>query len=144
LPAGAVWAAYELATLLLFFETIPSEKRVGMLTVFNLANAGAVVVGSALGGAMLAVCGASRGAYLAVFVVSALARAAAVVALVRMPRGATSMPAAATEPLPQPVLRQPRGGTPPLQGPHWRRGHVPAPAAGPQRPAGESLPPMPG
>ena len=86
LLAGAVWAAYELATLLLFFETIPSQKRVGVLTVFNLANAGAVVVGSAIGGAMLALSSASRGAYLAVFAVSALARAAAVVTLVRVPR----------------------------------------------------------
>ena len=45
--AGGVWAAYELATLLLFFETIPTEKRVGVLTAFNLANAAAVVIGSA-------------------------------------------------------------------------------------------------
>ena len=49
--AGAIWAAYELATLLLFFETIPAEKRVGVLTAFNLANAAAIVLGSTIGGA---------------------------------------------------------------------------------------------
>ena len=94
MAAGAVWAAYELATLLLFFETIPSEKRVGVLTVFNLANAAAVVLGSALGGAVLAVFSASRGAYLALFAISALARAAALVMLVPVPRAAISTPAA--------------------------------------------------
>ena len=122
LAAGAVWAAYELATLLLFFETIPSEKRVGVLTVFNLANAGAVVarLGPGRGGAGRF--HASRGAYLALFAISALARAAALVTLVRVPRAATATPAApaaTAEPLPQPVLSQPRdGGATPLQGPH--------------------------
>ena len=133
LAAGAVWAAYELATLLLFFETIPSEKRVGVLTVFNLANAGAVVLGSALGGAVLAVFSASRGAYLALFAISALARAAALVTLVRVPRAAISTPAAVVavaEPLPQPVLWQPAHRR---DGPAARAALASRPSAGPGR-----------
>ena len=93
--SGVIWGAYDLATLLLFFEAIPSEKRLGVLTVFNLANAGAVVAGSAVGGVVLAVCSASREAYLALFVISAVARAAALVLLVRVPRLAVARSAAA-------------------------------------------------
>jgi MFS family permease len=144
--AGAVWAAYDLATLLLFFEAIPSEKRVGVLTVFNLANAGAVVAGSAVGGAVLAVCSASRGAYLALFVMSAIARAVALVVLVRVPRVDVARTAAtpAAQPLPQPVVRQPRpAGTPHLRGPHWQRGQA-APTAASQRPADQPRRQMPG
>src|SRR5262249_19142976 len=35
--AGAVWAAYELAMFLLFFEAAPREERTSILTLFNLA-----------------------------------------------------------------------------------------------------------
>ena len=84
------WAAYELATLLLFFETIPAEKRVGVLTAFNLANAAAIVLGSTIGGALWLCFAASRAAYLALFVLSALARAGALLLLVRAPRAAAS------------------------------------------------------
>jgi MFS family permease len=146
--SGAVWAAYDLATLLMFFETIPSQKRVGVLTVFNLANAGAVVAGSAVGGAVLAACSASRAAYLALFLISAVARAGALVMLVRVPRSVPASPAAqeapAAQPLRQPVFRPSRPvAAPQLAGPHWRRGRTPVAAAG-QRPTDPSLPQLPG
>jgi MFS family permease len=143
--AGAIWAAYELATLLLFFETIPAEKRVGVLTAFNLANAAAIVVGSTVGGALLACFAASRAAYLALFVLSALARAGALVLLVRAPRAAASRSATlpvAVQSLLEPASRQPRPATGPyLHGPHRQRGATPAAA---KRPPDHPLPQMPG
>ncbi|NUQ64977.1 MAG: MFS transporter [Pirellulales bacterium] len=84
--SGIAWAGYELAMLLLFFESIPSQQRVAILTVFNLANAAAVVLGSLLGGAYLAAMAATPGAYLALFVVSGVARLAALILLVRVPQ----------------------------------------------------------
>jgi hypothetical protein len=84
--SGMVWAAFELATLLLFFETIPTEKRMGVLTIFNLANAAAIACGSFLGAGILAAMGTNRQAYEVLFVVSALARGGALLLLVRLPR----------------------------------------------------------
>ncbi|MCA8988116.1 MAG: MFS transporter, partial [Planctomycetaceae bacterium] len=51
--SGMVWAAYELAFFLMFFESIPEEKRTSMLTVYNLINVTAWVSGAALGGFIL-------------------------------------------------------------------------------------------
>ena len=47
--AGITWAAYELAMLLLFFETIRPHDRTGMLTAYNFANSLATAAGSILG-----------------------------------------------------------------------------------------------
>lgn len=82
---GMVWAAYELATLLLFFEGIPAEKRVAVLTVFNLANAAAFFAGSILGGALLSAFGASPAGYAVLFAASTVARLASLALLVPMP-----------------------------------------------------------
>ncbi len=84
--SGMVWCAFDLATLLLFIETIPRQKRVDVLAVFNLANSVAMAGGSLLGAGILAALGAGRGAYLALFAISALARGLAIVVLVRIPR----------------------------------------------------------
>jgi hypothetical protein len=86
--SGVAWGAYDLATLLLFFQTIPRQRRVQVLSVFNVANAAATVAGSVIGGGVLSAFGASRSAYLAVFAVSTLARAAALVLLARKPQTA--------------------------------------------------------
>ncbi len=83
--SGAAWCAFDLATLLLFFETIPRQKRVDVLAFFNLANSAATAGGSLLGAGILAVLGANRHAYLVLFGLSTIARAAAIVLLVRVP-----------------------------------------------------------
>jgi MFS family permease len=83
--AGGVWAAYELTTLLLFFETIPRGQRVPLLTLFNLANAAATAGGSLLGGVLLTMLGGSAAAYATLFVLSAVARAVALALLSRAP-----------------------------------------------------------
>jgi MFS family permease len=122
--SGAVWGANDLAVLLLFFETIPREKRINILTVFNLANAVATAAGSLLGGALLLVLGTTGQAYLLLFALSTVARAAALLLLVRVPASAgarwlrtvrLAIPqphAAGADDLPRPRY---------LQGPHWRR-----------------------
>jgi len=83
--SGMVWCAYDLATLLLFFETIPRQKRVDVLAFFNLANSAATVGGSLLGAGILAALGANRHAYLILFGLSTIARAAAIVLLLWIP-----------------------------------------------------------
>jgi MFS family permease len=86
--SGVLWGANDLASFMLFIETIPREKRVSILTIFNFANSIATVAGSLLGGALLLFAGASGATYLLLFSISAIARAAALVLLVRVPAAA--------------------------------------------------------
>ncbi|MBL1216471.1 MAG: MFS transporter [Planctomycetes bacterium] len=72
--AGAIWAGYELATFLLLFDHIAEHERTSILTVFNFANALAMVGGSLLGGTVLGVMGEVIGSYHVVFVMSGVAR----------------------------------------------------------------------
>jgi len=84
--AGAVWAAFELAMLLLFFERIPREQRLGLLTIFNVGSAAAIALGAVVGGAVLSAFHACREGYHVLFMLSAVARFAPLLLLVRMPR----------------------------------------------------------
>jgi MFS family permease len=102
--AGLTWAGYELAQLLLFFDTIPTERRVGVLTLFNLFNAVAIFSGSIVGGLMLAELGAGRYAYQMLFLASTLVRVAAMLVLVRLPARA-----AKPRPIPPTTIVLPRG-----------------------------------
>ncbi|MCA9262434.1 MAG: MFS transporter [Planctomycetales bacterium] len=83
---GITWAAYELAFFLLFFESIAEEERTSVLTLYNLLNTTAWVMGSLLGGAILLMHAASFEGYLLVFGVSSLARFAALALLMRVPQ----------------------------------------------------------
>jgi MFS family permease len=83
--AGTVWATWELATFLLFFESIPREERTSLLTLFNLGNAAALVTGALLGALALKTFGATREVYLTLFAASSVARAATLVLLWRVP-----------------------------------------------------------
>jgi len=84
--SGLTWAAYELAMFLLFFETIRPEERTSVLTTYNFANALATVLGSIVGGALLALLGKSPSSYLALFAVSCGARLLTLINLARLPR----------------------------------------------------------
>jgi MFS family permease len=81
--SGLMWGAYELATQLLFFETIRREERTSVLTYFNVVNAGAILVGSLVGGALLAGFGGRRG-YFVLFAVSFVGRLATLLLLPRV------------------------------------------------------------
>jgi hypothetical protein len=84
--AGSAWGAYELALMLLFFETIPERQRTAVLTLYNVANSLALVAGSAIGAAVLSAGGVSHAAYLWVFGVSTLLRFIGIFWLYRLPR----------------------------------------------------------
>lgn len=71
---GVIWAAWELSTFLLLFERIDARDRTSVLTLFNLANALAIVTGAGAGAAILGWLGVDRRAYLVLFVVSGAAR----------------------------------------------------------------------
>jgi MFS family permease len=86
LLGGATWGAYELAIFLLFFETIPSRERTGILTWYNVANSAALAGGSLLGGLVLESLGVSPQAYLTVFAGSSILRGLSVLLLLYMPR----------------------------------------------------------
>jgi MFS family permease len=83
--SGAAWAAYELAMFLLAFETIPDQRRMAVMTAFNLANATAILVGSLLGGTLLLLGGITQRAYLTLFLISSIARVFAILLLLRAP-----------------------------------------------------------
>jgi MFS family permease len=83
--SGAVWGAYELANLLLILEAIPAAKKVNILTIYNFANALAIVGGSIIGGYLLTAFGGGCHAYLMVFLASSIARLTALMILVKIP-----------------------------------------------------------
>ena len=83
--SGVGWAAFELASLLSFFERIPPQGQTSVLTLYNLANATAVVVGSAVGGLLLRGFGEGMAGFVAIFVVSTVARVAMLGFLRRVP-----------------------------------------------------------
>jgi len=79
--SGLAWACYELATILLVFDSIRPEERTSILTTHNLANSLAMSTGVVLGSLVLGALGLGPRAYLAVFLVSSAARALTLFAL---------------------------------------------------------------
>jgi MFS family permease len=73
--SGVAWGAYELATLLLFFDTLAPEDRVKRLTQFNLANVSALAAGSAVGAVILSNAPSPALGYVVLFLVSSAGRA---------------------------------------------------------------------
>jgi MFS family permease len=83
---GVIWAGYELATLLLLFERIDETERTSVLTIFNLANATALVGGALVGGTLLKALGTDRDAYHLLFGLSGAARLIALILMARLGR----------------------------------------------------------
>ena len=96
--SGVCWAAYELAMLLLLFDSLPEEERISVLTLHNLAASMATAAGSLLGGFFLLVLGQNYEAYLALFGLSSATRAAMLLLMMRLPaslaRGSVTIDAA--------------------------------------------------
>ena len=90
LISGIVWAAYELAMLLMFFEAIPRQDRASVLTFYNFGNAAALVVGGLIGAAILQLGNESHAAYMAIFGCSSLVRLFTVLLLRRVPERTVS------------------------------------------------------
>lgn len=85
MAGGVSWAAYELAFFLLFFESIAEEERTSLLTVYNLLNTSAWVLGSLFGALILSMMGGTFESYLWVFGLSSVARGFALMLLARLP-----------------------------------------------------------
>ncbi len=78
---GVMWAAYELGLFLMFFEALPAQSRVKMLTLYNLANTSAWCIGATVGACLLSYWGTTVNAYYGLFALSATGRVVAVVYL---------------------------------------------------------------
>ena len=76
-----VWGCYELAMLLQFFRQIPVERRIAVLTIYNVGNSAAMVLGTLLGALILNRFNRSFDGYLLVFVASGCCRAVSLLAL---------------------------------------------------------------
>jgi len=85
LISGLVWAAYELAMVLMFFEAIPRQDRASVLTFYNFGNAAALVAGGLIGAVVLQIGGEHPTAYLVLFGLSSLARLCTVLLLRKAP-----------------------------------------------------------
>lgn len=97
--AGVAWAAYELGTFLMIWETVAEGERTSVMTTFNLANAGANAGGALAGGQLLSILGKDTGAYHTVFALSLIVRMATIILLVRLQRtAAPSLHAGAPDP----------------------------------------------
>ena len=103
--SGIAWSIYELAMLLVFVDTIPADRRVRILTVYNLANAVAILIGSLIGGAVLSISMKGVRPYFLVFALSSLFRGIAVLSLARFPRVVPrAVPTMVRAAVPRPVM----------------------------------------
>ncbi len=74
MASGVMWAAYELGFFLMFFETLPIEKRTRMLTYYNFANMMALCGGAFVGAGLLQLLGGGQSAYWVLFGLSSCGR----------------------------------------------------------------------
>lgn len=74
---GLAMGAFDLANLLLWFETIRPQERTSILTTYQFWYAAAVVLGSSCGSMLLAFLGEGRTAFVALFLASAALRVVA-------------------------------------------------------------------
>ena len=72
--AGFGWACWETGSFLLVFDVIPAERRTPVMTLYQLALAVMIVLGSLLGAGILEGIGVNRTGYLAVFILSSVLR----------------------------------------------------------------------
>jgi MFS family permease len=121
--SGTVWAAYELAMVLMFFEAIPRASRTRMLTMYNFGNAAATVAGGLIGATILQLLSETHTAYLIVFLSSSIGRAMTLPVLLRAPAGpktivAEALPTSSIEariPIGPPTLRIDAAAAKPLK-----------------------------
>ncbi len=81
--AGVAWAGFDLGLLLSLFDAEDDAERTTMQVMFSAMYATSTACASLIGGAVLAQLGSDHHAYLAVFVLSGVARIAAAVLVVR-------------------------------------------------------------
>jgi len=79
--SGVMWASYEMATMLLLFETIPANERTSVLTTQNTLNAMMIVVGASTGAVLFKLLGEGLFAYHTLFIISAILRVGTLILL---------------------------------------------------------------
>lgn len=72
--SGMAWSGIEVGLSLIFFKDLSPKEKVPVLTVYNLLNASAIILGTLIGGTILKLSGESLTGYYIVFVVGTLAR----------------------------------------------------------------------
>lgn len=85
--SGMAWAVVEVGLSLIFFKDLQQEEKVPMLTIYNLLNSVAIILGTYIGGKVLWILGPAVTSYYAVFVLGAFTRAAGFYALYRHAKG---------------------------------------------------------
>jgi MFS family permease len=74
LMCGASWGAFELATVLLYFERIKDEERTSIMTYIAFSNTLGMVIGVAIGAALLQNWPPEKNPYQAMFLLSSALR----------------------------------------------------------------------
>lgn len=83
LVSGLAWAFVEVGLSLIFFKDLKQEEKVPVLTVYNLLNSLAIIVGTYIGGKILWLFGEKVTSYYAVFILGSVARGLGFVPLYR-------------------------------------------------------------
>lgn len=81
LLSGLAWAFVEVGLSLIFFKDLKHDEKIPVLTVYNLLNSIAIILGTFVGGKVLWLFGEKITSYYALFVMGSLARAAGFVPL---------------------------------------------------------------
>ena len=84
LQSGVAWACIELATFLMFLEHLRDDERTSWISFYYLGNTIALVLGSMLGGLLIARLGSDQQAYEVVFWIATGLRALALILVVRV------------------------------------------------------------
>ena len=82
--SGVMWASYEMATMLLLLESIPSRERTSVLTTQTALNAVLIVIGASTGAIIFRMMGEGTNAYHTLFLTSAALRVGTLILLVRV------------------------------------------------------------
>ena len=77
--SGSYWAAFELATILLYFQKIEDNERTSVMTYITLLNTSGMLLGSLLGALYMKILPIGWDHYLTLFVTSSILRAIVIV-----------------------------------------------------------------
>lgn len=72
--SGAFWGLFEVGITMIFFKQIRPEEKISILTIYNVFNALAMVIGTIIGGHILRSYNASLESYYMIFAIGAVLR----------------------------------------------------------------------
>jgi MFS family permease len=89
--SGAFWGLFELALAVTFFGQIKHVDKISVLTIYNLFNALAIIIGSLIGGAILKSLDASLESYQVIFYLGPALRLAVILIFAYLMRKTTKL-----------------------------------------------------